>query len=66
MDFNNPNKPLLGEIYVKFYEAAAGNSLKKSRLHCVLKECVPIKIIVQRFPRKKGKTIVTVERKQFP
>ena len=62
----NPNYPLLGEIYVKFDDPKAGNSLKDNRLRGELKECVPIRAIVKTFPFTKGKTNVTVQRKQFP
>lgn len=42
VNFNNPNKPLLEDIYVKFDELTAGNSLK-NRLRGLLKECEPMK-----------------------
>ena len=42
INFNNPNKPLLEDIYVKFDELTAGNSLK-NRLRGLLKECEPMK-----------------------
>lgn len=45
---------------MKFDEPAAGNFLK-NRLHGLLKEFVAIKAMVQHFPHKKGKAIVTVE-----
>ena len=62
----NPNYPLFGEIYVKFDDLKAGNSLKNNRLRGELKHCVPIRAIVQTFPFKKGNTSITVQRKQFP
>ena len=64
--FNNPNKPLLGEIYVSFDKSTAENSLINNRLRGALKECEVVKAIVQRLPHKKGKLIVTVEREQCP
>ena len=58
--------PLLSTIYVKLDDSKAGNSLKDRRLQNELKECVPITALTKRFPFKKGKTTVMVERKQFP
>ena len=41
-------------------------SLKLARLRGELRECVPITTRAKRFPLKKGKSTVIVERKQFP
>ena len=49
---------------MKFDEPAAGNFLK-NRLRGLLK-FVAIKAMVQHFPHKKGKAIVTVEIERFP
>ena len=62
----NPNYTLFGEIYVKFDDPKAGNYLKNNRLRGELKDCVPIRAIVQSFPFTKGNTTITVQRKQFP
>ena len=50
---------------MKFDDPKAGNSLKDRRLRGELKECVPITARKKRFPLKKGKSTVIVERKQF-
>ena len=55
--FNNSIKILLGEIYVKFDEPTAGNSLKYSRLGGVLKECVLIKANSTTFSSLKRKKL---------
>ena len=60
------SKPLCSTIYVKFDDPKAGNSMKDRRLRGELKECVPITATAKRFPLKKGKSTVIVERKQFP
>ena len=60
------NHPLLGSIYVKFDDPKAGNSLKDNRLRDELKECVPISAVVKQFPFTKGKTMINVQRKQYP
>ena len=62
----NRNHPLLGTIYVKFDDPKAGNSLKDNRLCDELKECVPISAVVKQFPFTKGKTMINVQRKQYP
>ena len=49
---------------MKFDDPKAGNFLKDRRLHGELKECVPITARTKRFPLKKGKITVIVERKQ--
>ena len=54
------------QIYVKFDDPKAGNSLKVRRLRVELKECVPVTAREKRFPLKKGKSTVTAVRKQFP
>ena len=54
------------KIYIKFDDSKAGNSLKNNRLRGELKDCVPIRAIVKNFPFTKGKTVITVQRKQFP
>ena len=60
------NKPLLGDIYVKFDDPRAGNSLKRGYLRGELKECVPISARTKPFPFTTGNTTITVQRKQFP
>ena len=58
--------PLLGTIYVKFDDEKAGTSLKNRRLRGELKECIPIKAMIKPFPYYRGKSRVTVQRKQYP
>ena len=60
------SKPLCSTIYVKFDDPKAGNSMKDRRLCGELNECVPINARAKRFPLKKRKSTVIVERKQFP
>ena len=62
----NPDYPLLGVIFLKLDDPKAGNKLKDSRYRGELKECVPISPIVTPFSYTKGKTVLTVQRKQFP
>ena len=64
----NSRYPLLSRMFVKFDDENAGKSRKKEnrKYRGELKECVAITAIPKTFPYSKGKTMITVERTQFP
>ena len=57
------SNPLCSEIYMKFDDPKAGNSLKDRSRCGELKECVPITAGAKKFPLKKWKITVIAERK---
>ena len=62
----NNRHPLLSTIFVKFDDEDAGKSRKNRKYRGELKECVPINAMPKTFPYSRGKTMITVERTQFP
>ena len=62
----NNRYPLLSRIFVKFGDENDGKSRKKRFYQGELKECVPITAMPKTFPYSRGKTMITVERTQFP
>ena len=53
-------------IYVKFDDENVGNSYKDNRLRDIFKQCVPISVSTNKFPFKRGTSLIVAERKQFP
>ena len=58
------SEPLCSTIYMKFDNHKVDNSLKATKLHGQLKECVPSTARANSFPLKKGKSTVIAERKK--